>query len=183
MAPKPRTGADGGDWQSKVKVAVVPDPGPQIRRDYSPKGSSVPGLNDMVWESYLKGETMVIGTPPGREGEVRDELLKAKNYLNYLHRDDDPKVDVRGLEKAAVQVVTADEIEQMPAKQRTIYRKAVPMGWNGIRFTARPPLMKGRRAQQARLRAQASKSRRREGTVTEIERHREGAPEVRFSGR
>lgn len=205
MAQTPAAKSDE-ELLASVKIARVPDPGPQIRRDYSPKGSNIPGLNEMVWESYTKSETMVVGCPPGKDEEgkpwpdrIRDELLKAKNYLNYLHRDVDPTVDVRGLEKASVQVVSEDEINGMDAKQRTIYRKAVPIGWVGIRFTARPPLMKGRRAQQARLRGAAStrsslttragnpatngsKAKRGQATVSEISKQRPAVPQVPFSG-
>jgi hypothetical protein len=170
---------DDEDLLKHVSIGRVPDPGPQIRRDYSPKGPYDPKLNDMVWVSYTTGDTMVIGAPPGREEDVRNELLKAKNYLNHIHRDNDPKVDIRGLGKAAVQVVTAEEIAAMPAKDRAAYRKVVPEGWNGVRFIARPPVMKGRRAQQARLRAAGSK--RGQATVTDI-KDRGGVPATKFSG-
>lgn len=112
MARKPGAMTEA-EFLASVKIGDVPDAGPQIRRDYSPKGSSIPGLNDMVWESYTEGKTKVVGTPPGTQARVMDELLKAKNYLNYIHRDDEPKVDVRGLEKNAVQVVTEGDLKEI----------------------------------------------------------------------
>lgn len=174
------------DFLQHVSIGRVPDPGPQIRRDYSPKGPHDPRLLDVVWESYTKGETMVLGAPPGREEDARQELLKAKSRLMFLHRDDEPKVDIRGFEKAAVQVITAEEIAAMPAAERAAYRKSVPDGWNGVRFKARPPLMKGRRAEQARKRGQRTTksgtgTRRDSATVTDITTRE--VPSVTFSGK
>lgn len=142
---------------ANVRIGAVPDPGVRVNRDYSPKGSEIPGLNDKVWESYRKGETMVIACPPEMEEFVRGELLKAKNWLNYSHRDADPKVEVRGLERAFVQIVTHADINRMPnAQEKMAYRKLIPEGQVGVRFKARPPMRKGgaitRERQQAATR-------------------------------
>lgn len=151
MAPRLPAAAD--EALMKVRIGVVPDPGPQTARDYTPRGSGVPGLNDMLWQSYTSGEWMVVSCPPGMEGKIREELLKAKNYLNHLHRDDVPKVDIRGLEKASVQLVDPDHISD--ARLRTAYRKIIPVGQVGVRFQARPPLMKGKAVVKAREREEA----------------------------
>lgn len=137
------------------KAGTIPDPGQQLNRDYAPKGSNIPGLEDLVWDSYTKGEWVVIGIQPHLVDWLKQQLLDAKNWLKYQHRDDEPKVDIRGLEKHTVQVVNVDDIQD--ARVRAEYRKHVKDGEVGVRFQARPPMMKGQAVVQARKRGTATR--------------------------
>lgn len=195
MAPKNQASSND-DWMAKAKIAAVPTPARQPTRDYSPRGSDMPGLNEMVWKSYETGETMVVGCPEDKVSEVRAQLLKAKNWLNYVHRDDDNPPDIRGVgaEKTDLSVVTDEDVKAMEPRLRTAYRAAVPLGWVGVRFTARPPLMKGgavTRANAVKRASAPSAKQRRDATVREIgsgQRSRSGkakeqdVPPVPFSG-
>lgn len=194
----PRTSPTGGndDWKAKAKIASVPTPARQPSRDYSPRGADIPGLNEMVWKSYQTGETMVVGCPPDKVDEVRSQLLKAKNYLNYVHRDDENPPDIRGVgaEKTDLDVVRPEDFDD--ARLRTEYKAAIPfIGWVGVRFTARPPLMKGgavTRANAVRRATSAPAKARKDATVREISKARgrskkttgtnEGGMTVPFSG-
>jgi hypothetical protein len=171
MAPRTSTTGDNEDWMAKAKIASVPTPSRQPTRDYSPKGADMPGLNEMVWKSYQTGETMVVGCPPDKVDEVRSQLLKAKNYLNYLHRDDEVAPDIRGVgaEKTDLAVVRPEDFDDV--KLRTAYKAAIPIGWVGVRFTARPPLLKGgavTRANAVKRASEPSAAKRKQATVREI---------------
>lgn len=189
MAPRSSTARSSPDWMSKVKIASVPTPHRQPTRDYSRKPSEMPGLTEMVWKSYTTGETMVIGCPPDMVGEVRKQLLITKNYLNYIHRDDDPRPDIRGvgMEKTDLDVVRPEDFTD--PRERTAYRAAIPPGWVGVRFRARPPLAKGARVTRERAIQRATgAAERKDATVREITTSRKSArkdkaiPPVPFSG-
>lgn len=185
MARGTSTAGSAGDWMSKGKIAVVPAAPRQPTRDYSPKGSEYPGLNEMVWKSYTTGETMVVGCPADKTDDLRLELLKARKYIEHLHRDDDEKPDIRGVgtEKTDLEIVTQEDIDAMPPAERTRYRKAIQVGWVGVRFTARPPLNKGARAARNKAVAKASTPQsRKNATVRDITDAGKGKADIKFSG-
>lgn len=192
----PRTSKTGGtdDWMAKVKSATVPKPARKPTRDYSSKGSKIPGLHEKMWRSYTTGETVVFGCPPDKVADFRSEMLKAKNYLNHLHRDDEPRVDIRGIGMEKTDLEIVDPADIVDPKLRTKYRAAVQPGWVGVVFTARPPLMKGARAGREKaeqaVRNASTPQARKDATVREITskaRGRKAAdgetiPPVSFSG-
>jgi hypothetical protein len=134
-----------------LQISDAPSPPAIGRRPYVPPEPDFPGLADAVWANYQANTPVaqqqakwtykwIFPIAPDDVEDVRMELLKAKNWLEYTH-----KVKINGLEKKDVVVLHQDDIADSEV------RKRVPAGMCALRFAAHPPMNKGVRAAQSKV--------------------------------
>lgn len=145
-----------GAWSEDgflAKLSVEDVDPPESRRQPRPSGPRtpaeplIPGLADQVWDSYTTGSFKLIPCPSGMVDRVRSELMSARRYLQWEHRDD-PDLDIRGLTKSEVTVIVPADVEEDDPLVE--YLPKIRKGEVGVLFRARPPQMRGLRARRAK---------------------------------
>ncbi len=136
------------DYLDALTIEPVKPPRParsgrRSWRDATPTAD--PKLVEAVWDSYTRGEDMLISCPPQFAQRMIRQLQAARRYLYHMHKDDAEKPDIRGLEKGHIDIIIPEKTD--PRSEFAQYLPKIRQGEVGIHFLAHPPRILGRRAQ------------------------------------
>lgn len=149
MAPRAMT-----EDQILASIKVTAVDAPVAQRQPRPSGPrvpelpAIPSLVEEVWDSYNSdGKWKIVSIPESFVDRMRQELQQARRYLEFEHRNDEVQIDIRGLTRPEMKVI--DPADPALPSELERYKKYVKAGQVGLLWRARPPELRGIRAQRA----------------------------------